>query len=507
MSSCPVHYSIESIQSDLRFNVVPDQAETLAIQASLIDAEKRLQKGLQDGTDVEWTEIPDMNHEHEELSLFIAYSSSRLAPIRRLHPEILSLIFSQSIFDFPLAIGRQTGFPVAAVSFHWRAVAIATPTLWSRFSLSLRGSDAAYHMLQLCLGRAKVSPLTIEIRKDTDHGHPVHRGIVERLIQTSDRWLRISFPLDHQLLPLFAPVRGRLSSLEIASFAFSSPPRSSQTPGETDPSLADIDVFEIAPKLCSLSFRNAPSDLPLFPLNQLERVLFTNIAKDTVLSTIVHSPRLRSVACHWLGRSPNLQMTLHLERPIVLAFLTTIDFNGDHQLLRHITAPNLESFSLTEMHQFSGPTVSDFIQRSQSPIRTLILDKVWARWTSIIEVFHLVPSLHSLTIVDGRPNSLTDMAVEALVIDPGKAEAILPNLRSFTLHGSYLFRTSKLLDMLESRLTPNAGPTQAQLHLIDLRLDQRQFAEDELERFRALKSNVEQFSLRRMEQKICIDII
>ncbi|KAJ6500920.1 hypothetical protein C8R45DRAFT_979558 [Mycena sanguinolenta] len=508
MSSYPVQYSIECIQSDLRLNVVPDQAEISAIQACLIDAEKWLPKGLQDGTEVQWTEtkISDMNREHEKLYRFMAYSSSRLAPIRRLHPEILSLIFLQSILDFPLAIGRQTEFPVVAVSFHWRAVALSTPSLWSRFSLSLRGSDAAYRMLQLCLDRAKVSLLTIEIRKDTDHGLPVHRGIVDRLIQTSDRWLRISFPLDHQLLPLFKNVRGHLSSLAIASFAFSSP-RTSQVAGEPVPSLMDIDAFEIAPKLCSLSFRNARSDLPLFPLNQLERVLFTNIVKDTILSTIANSPGLRSLACHWLSHSPGMQAS-RPERPFILAFLATIDFKGDHHLLRHITAPNLESLSLADMPQFSRPTVGGFIQRSQSNIRILSLDKVWAHWTSMIEVFHLTPTLHTLTIVDGRPNSVTDKAVEALVVNPDLTEAILPNLRSFTLHGSYLFRTSKLLEMLESRLIPSeAGPTHERLLLIDLRLDQRQFAEDELERFRALKRGVEQFSLRRMEQKVCIHII
>ncbi|KAJ7235160.1 hypothetical protein B0H12DRAFT_1141998 [Mycena haematopus] len=514
MSSFPLNCSIESILSDLRFNVVPDPSERLAIRVSLVDAEEWLQefphKAPEKYTD---TELSNIEHQRDELDLFIPYSSSRLAPIRRLHPEILSLIFLQSILDFPLAIGRQTGFPVAAVSFHWRAVALATPSLWSRFSLSLRGGDAAYRMLQLCLDRAKVSLLTIEIRKDAaDLRYPVHSGIVDRLIQTSDRWLRISFPLDHELLPLFAPVRGRLPSLEIASFAFSSP-RSSQpvAAGTIEPSLVDIDAFEIAPKLCSLSLRNARTDLPLFPLNQLERMLFINITPDIVFSTIIKSPNLRSLTCRWTGhdREPNPPAATP---SFIFASLTTIDFKGDYHLLRHITAPNLESLSLTDIQQFAGPNdISGFIQRSEAHIHTLLLEKTWAHWTSIVEVLRLMPTLHALTFVDGRPNSVTDKAIEVLVVDlDTMTEAVLPNLRSFTLHGSYLFSTRKLLDMLESRVVNNingAGSASSQLRLVDLRLDQRLFAEGELERFRALKGAVEELSLRRMDQKVCVEIV
>ncbi|KAJ6479950.1 hypothetical protein C8R47DRAFT_603699 [Mycena vitilis] len=102
-------------------------------------------------------------------------ASSRLAPIRRLPPETLSMIFLLLIFDYTLVIGQQRQHPVALVSLHWRAIALSTPSLWNRFSLSLRGGDGAFRTLQLYLSRSRGYPLTIEIRHDPDLQCPLHR--------------------------------------------------------------------------------------------------------------------------------------------------------------------------------------------------------------------------------------------------------------------------------------------------------------------------------------------
>ncbi|KAJ6500904.1 hypothetical protein C8R45DRAFT_979484 [Mycena sanguinolenta] len=478
----PAPYSIGSILLNLRFNVVPEPPERLAIQGSITDAQERLQQAAaQDEAEVdsERTE-PKIKLQHEELSRFIAYSSSRLALIRRLHPEILSLIFEKSTSDHTLAIGLEKGISVnvAAVSFHWRAVALSTPSVWSRFSISPRCSDTSLQIFQFCLERAKISPLTITLRKDEDHNQPVHRGMVDRLIQTSDRWQKISFPLDRRLLPLFAPVRGRLAVLESASFYLYRPKFGGESP---DPSLENIDAFEIAPKLHSLS-------------------LLSGNGKYSVTLTILETPGLRSLTCHRLAYISDPE-----ERLVVLAFLTTVNFKRECDILRNITAPNLESMVLTDMKQFTESTVftvSNFLHRSQAPLHTLVLHAVPAHWTLVVQLLGLVPTLQALTIVDGPPNSVTDKAVEALIVDPMMgAEVVLPNLRRLELRGSYLFRTSKLLDMLESRSVSMTGAGAA-LQSVDLRLELRQFAEGELQRFRALKRAVKRVSLRQMGRRI-----
>ncbi|KAJ6479962.1 hypothetical protein C8R47DRAFT_1218889 [Mycena vitilis] len=117
-----------------------------------------------------------------------------------------------------------------------------------------------------------------------------------------------------------------------------------------------------------------------------------------------------------------------------------------------------------------------------------------------------MPTLRTLSIVDGKPNSLTDKAIEALLINQNDSVAIvLPALRNLTVRGSYLFRTSTLLDMLESRASTTNS---ANLQNVDLRLDHRQFTEVELTHFRALREAVVGFSLRRMDShKVCVNVI
>ncbi|KAJ7932854.1 hypothetical protein B0H13DRAFT_2515333 [Mycena leptocephala] len=445
------------------------------------------------------TQTPATQRQCDEIRKFIIMSSSRLAPIRRLIPEILSLVFSHWIPDSHLAIGRPGlhEHPLARVSFHWRAIAFATPSLWSKFSISLRGDDRALQMLNLYLRRSLVSPLTIEVRKDVDLQLPFHSGIVDRLIENSERWQRITFPLDYQLLSLFSPVRGRLPSLEVASFSSA---KKASEPSE----LESIVAFEIAPKLRSLSLRNARNDLPPFPLNQLERVLFTNLAEEVIIPVITKSPNLRSLTCRWIG---TVLPTHPPPPPYLFSSLTTIALKADFHLLRCLTAPNLESLSLTDLQHFAISMVVPIVERSQCNLRYFLLDKVWVNGTSLVEILGAMPTLNHLTIVDGRPNSLTEMAMEALIIDPGRA-AVLPALQTLTLKGSYLFRTSTLLDMLESRITNVATHDVTQLQLVDLRLDHRQFTEADLERFHRLKEVAVGLSLQRMDaQKICVNIL
>ncbi|KAJ7026257.1 hypothetical protein C8F04DRAFT_119445 [Mycena alexandri] len=259
--------STESILEDLRSNSVPDPADCLAIKTSIAEAEEWLLPS---------NALSSSDAELDEIRSFISLSSSRLAPIRRLLPEILSIIFLHPSIYSPPALGLQHTFPFTAVSFYWRAVALSTPAFWSRFSISPHGSEGAFQMLQLYLQRSKASSLTIEIRQNT-HLDSIHLGIVDRLIQSSERWLRVTFPLDRYTLSLFGAVRGRLSALEVASFSC----RSAQS--ALDVPLQDIIAFEDAPKLHSLSLRNVRQNLPRFPLEQLERALFTNVAASSRL--------------------------------------------------------------------------------------------------------------------------------------------------------------------------------------------------------------------------------
>ncbi|KAJ6479961.1 hypothetical protein C8R47DRAFT_603947 [Mycena vitilis] len=345
------------ILPDLRHNVVPESADRLAIQVSIAEANEALML-LANSDASEAAEVTQT--EGNEIRRYIAISSSRLAPIRRLLPEILSMIFSLLILDYPLVTGLRNQYPIVLVSFHWRAVALSIPSLWSRFSVSLRGGEGAFEMLQCYLRRSRGHPLTIEIRKDADLRRPLHRGMVEYLIQNSERWLRVTFPLESELLSLFAPVKGRLPSLEVASFS-----RPLKTSEEEESALGDVEVFETAPRLHSLSLRNAGSgEIPLFPLKQLDKVLFTNLSNNTIIQMITQSPDLRSLTCYWHGGPPAY---LHVEA-LPFPSLVTIALSGSCDILQRLTTSNLESISLTDMQHSASLQTIALLQRSRCSI-------------------------------------------------------------------------------------------------------------------------------------------
>ncbi|KAJ7711902.1 hypothetical protein B0H16DRAFT_590699 [Mycena metata] len=480
-------FSTQSILLALRSNLVPEPADCLAIQTSIAEAEEWLLSNGKGGS------LSSSDAEFDEIRNFISLSSSRLAPIRRLLPEILSIIFLHPSIYSPPALGLEHTSPVTAVSSHWRAVALTTPALWSRFSISLHGSEGAFQMLRLYLQRSKASSLTIEIRQKAHRGS-IHPGIVDHLIQSSDRWMRVTFPLDHYTLSLFNAVRGRLSSLEVASFSDRS------VGSDPEVSLQDIIAFEDAPKLHSLSLRNVGQNLPRFPLEQLERALFTNMAGSTVFATISRSPNLRSLTCHWPAILPGML----LEVPTVLfSSLTTITLKGDFILLRNLAVPNLTSLAFTDMQRLPGPVIASFIEQSQCRLHTLVFDKVWTHGSSLLQILRAAATLHTLTITWGKPNLVTETAMEALIVAPG-GEPLLPALREFTLYGAYLFHTSTLLDMLESR---SQSVTDApRLHIADMQLDHRLFSDEQLERFRRLKGSLDLTLQYTNAQKVSVQI-
>ncbi|KAJ6479949.1 hypothetical protein C8R47DRAFT_1285280 [Mycena vitilis] len=207
---------------------------------------------------------------------------------------------------------------------------------------------------------------------------------------------------------------------------------------------------------------------------------------------IRESPNLRNLTCSW--DSVHGRMRPYTGVPIPLNSLETVSFSGDYSILEHLTAPSLGSVSLTVMQNFSGSmVVAAMITRSQCSLHSLVLDQIWIHGNSLLEILHVTPTLHTLTIADGKPNSVTDKAMGALIMNRNCTVA-LPALRNLTLRGSYLFRTSTLLDVLESRI---AEPTRVQV--VDLRLGHRQYTEAELDRFRALRQAAVELSLVRMD--------
>ncbi|KAJ7107704.1 hypothetical protein C8R44DRAFT_680500, partial [Mycena epipterygia] len=83
-------------------------------------------------------QIKSLEEEHVSLSSHLVENTAILSSLRRMPPEVLGEIFSRTL---PLIHALKQGdldvrvedspWVLTHVSSHWRAVALATPSLWS----------------------------------------------------------------------------------------------------------------------------------------------------------------------------------------------------------------------------------------------------------------------------------------------------------------------------------------------------------------------------------------
>lgn len=109
--------------------------------------------------------------------------------------------------------------------------------------------------------------------------------------------------------------------------------------------------------------------------------------------------------------------------------------------------PNLSSLEIRNNKNVSLQCISSFLSRSTCILHTLTLDTVYLPGKCILQLFS---EIRALTLVDLLPNAVTDAVLDALTNQSIRAP-LLPRLEHFHLQGSYIFRDSTLLTMIQSR--------------------------------------------------------
>ncbi|KAJ6511242.1 hypothetical protein DFH09DRAFT_270554 [Mycena vulgaris] len=464
----------ESDLSELRHNILPDLAVSLALKDSILAAERRL-------ANVAFSDIsPVIDQEYHEISRYITLSSSRLAPVRRLPPELLSKIFGAVATDHPsVIIGITPPAPISAVSTYWRAVAASTPELWSDFGISLCGGDKALQTLDLHLSRAQHSNLTLRItaQEYIDNDTPVNPTIVTRLLHASERWITADMRLSHRLLPLFSLIHGRLSALKFLLLQLDL----SSLHEDTNP-LEDLDMFEIAPALHRVTLLGMKTILRL-PRDIHEIHLDAQFQRD--LSRIaINFPHLRRLSFDgsWNPRNPSTSTANHILHLPTLVSCGPVTLNTLH----YLSFPDLVHLHIrSERVKWELRPFADFLTRSGCSLTSLTIQNILVHGNDLLALFSLIPAIETLSLVKLPPNALLDKVFRALILSPG-ASPLLPALTSLKLWGSYLFTNTALLEMLESRTSSAAGVTN--LQRVEFMIGHREFLTGDVERLRALQS-------------------
>ncbi|KAJ6518163.1 hypothetical protein C8R47DRAFT_1000053 [Mycena vitilis] len=344
----------------------------------------------------------------------------------------------------------------------WRTIALDLPVIWSSIKIDLPNSPTDFSPLHTGLRpwhntlarvatrlkRSAEAPLTIAFRAvrtqmGTALSHYVST-LVESLVGHAERWEHVSLVIYPEQYPLFAPLQGRLSSLETLTL-------DSLTNEFTD---SRLDAFLVAPKLRDvtliggmLHIENA-IHLPWWQITNYSADLSYNhehLAVFSMLSSVVearltlgnlapttHEPRRRVATMERLY--VNRGSLLDLDLP-VLNELTFEPYDHD---------PRFQEVPLENL--------LTFLTQSSPPLTKLCLIGPNFPDALLVRVLQQTPALVDLCI-QCRHLKVVELVHLSDVVDFLHAgeDSHLPHLQTLTFGGYEFTDYKKLADMVESR--------------------------------------------------------
>ncbi|KAF5345470.1 hypothetical protein D9758_013624 [Tetrapyrgos nigripes] len=374
---------------------------------------------------------------------------SALSPIRKLHSELLSLIFVTylDLFTRGNRFGRNKassccGFlPLALVCAHWYSVILETPRLWGTISidLSLRerlGALTPAIMRHLALSKKALLYLDLDwdsfpMRAKT--ASPARESgdkFLEILAGEQARWRRVRLhagllrfyqddDTDVQnkfLRELLKPEFPELESLEMQGTGY----------------YADIKnpFMQNCPKLHRLSLSNySPSGLLDFPWHQITYLSLRNLDVTVVVEALGLCPNLVSVelVIVWRPRTPangnevpesnnsNLSLGSLQNLSITMDRTQYLYWSSLRWFLESLTCPSLQTLHLVGVgirrndlygthpdNAWPDQTLLDFFIRSQlfPTLRILSITNLPVRESNLLDLLAHTPMLADLTIHD-----------------------------------------------------------------------------------------------------------
>jgi hypothetical protein len=169
----------------LNNNVVPSPSETKLIQSALSVVRHDISR-LDNEINRVQTLLPILLHNRHLLRRYYYCQQTIFAPVRRLPPEILSLIFLECLTFYHngevVYPSRKDILLFGQICRYWRDVATSTSRLWSTLSIDLRAwnIDRELELMSTWLARSGGAPLSLELNGyfETMEAHPITNAIL-----------------------------------------------------------------------------------------------------------------------------------------------------------------------------------------------------------------------------------------------------------------------------------------------------------------------------------------
>ena len=325
-----------------------------------------------------------------------------LRPIRRVPVEVLQKIFiftrdanlSQSDAESPyFSINSFSSRSVTApwnisqICQRWRKAALGCPQLWAYIGLQVHinhpPTGGFWNLLGIQLSRAHMGPLFVSISSINS----LPPMLVLFLMPSAFRWKHVKLlVLEQSLEEELVPLRPLLSSMEALEINLSS--------------LSPVSIFKNSLQLRELS-TEALSSLSHFSCADnafsIRRLVLsgTRLAEGDTFGQILSSyTRVEEMFVRWFIPT----VPENLPAPIKMPHLRHLELyrvpDGTlEQTIKHMTAPSLQSLSVT-IHQsrFDGQDLDDFLKRSRCSLHYLDLD-IQGISEPVLQPYHMIKLL------------------------------------------------------------------------------------------------------------------
>ncbi|KAJ7452649.1 hypothetical protein FB451DRAFT_1185763 [Mycena latifolia] len=401
------------------------------IRREIRDAERLLRIAAQERAALE--DMRDaLLREGAALRCPITAEAFRAAPMRRMPADILRAIFVLLTPDEIQPLG-------------WGVVP----------SASMRGVESGgFNLLKLYLQRAKGAPLTVMLNSTTSRRgrtltYAARRSRSARVMATvaahSDQLYSLRLLGNDWSSVALHGFRGRLLCLEVLQLP------SLVIPGNRE--------FELAPRLHTLILNDSYSyghpDIA-HPDTQIRSLHLRHGAGPAGLGEFAN---LTSLTCTLRGTArPDVWRGAgHIVLPCVARW--RLNFAGKSAappgFFTHYTAPALASLEIAGLESAEPTQLGAFVKRSHCALTCLILRRSCVPEAELMQVYKRSPTLVQLVVREGPPTAVTERLLEAMTARADHS-ALLPELKSLVIEGTYMYRDAIWADMVGSRSGLNA---------------------------------------------------
>ncbi|KAJ7150796.1 hypothetical protein C8R46DRAFT_1305609, partial [Mycena filopes] len=380
-----------------------------------------------------------------------------LSPIRRMPVEILSNIFTAyaDLLHPNLCDIKNGVWMLGHVCGHWRAVALATPSLWSSFAFHCdsqphAGAVSAAIADEFLL-RSSSHPLSIAF--DCGGGQFCTNGgacrdVFATLVTHCQRWRTVDLhipPHLHTELKMVKDNIPNLAKLRLDVFTFS---REEYVP------FHDTETFRSCPRLVDLELAlHVLDQLIDFPWHQLTRYSGSAVRGNT--NVLASAPHIVDCALQYSGGTPWSQPAA-TPAPLTHQVQRLRLFNGAGPSSLFLDTLTLPALTHLSAHIYIAPALAALVSRSQAPLRALELSVVHrlsdTLASSTLALLAAAPSVNRLKLSAnaGPDGSATEQRVSDIfrALTP-PAPVLLPNLTYLALSG-FVFDEA-FVDMVEAR--------------------------------------------------------